>query len=242
MVHRRVDFKIKNNFLSKLKYKKANKIIAVSNQIKEILINSQIETQKIEVIHDSSPTTLNITRNFSKEKIKIGSLIALVPHKDPFNLIKAAKICIEKNKNLEFLVGGSGPLEGECKNLIKELKIEDSFKFLGYIEDNISFLKEIDIFVLPSKEEGLGSVLLEAMALKLPIVATDAGGISDLIKNNYNGFLVPKQDPKKLAEAILKLIENRELMETFSKNGFEFVKDFTSDKMAQKTLEIYEKL
>ncbi|MEF3279978.1 MAG: glycosyltransferase family 4 protein [Elusimicrobiota bacterium] len=246
VIHRRVDFKIKNNFLSRFKYRKADQIIAVSQAIKKQLIDEGFQDSNINLIYSSIDKDIflnlkNIKRRVSSNKIRIGSLIALTPHKDPFNLIKAAKICLEKNKNLEFLVGGKGQLKKECENLIKKLKIEENFKLLGYVEDNIGFLKSIDIFVLPSKEEGLGSVLIEAMACGLPIVATNAGGIPELITHNENGLIVPKENPQLMAEAILKIAGDSSLIKKFSLKSMELSQNYTTKSMAKKTLEVYEK-
>ncbi|MBP7796571.1 MAG: glycosyltransferase family 4 protein [Elusimicrobiales bacterium] len=243
IVHRRVDFKIKTSFLSRIKYTKADYIISISEAIKKILIEYGIDKNKIIVI----PSSFRLEKKelkkivFKDKKIIIGSLIALVPHKDPLNLIRAAKIVIESNNNCFFVVGGEGPLKDESAKLIKDLGITDNFQLTGYVEDNASFLNSLDIFILPSREEGLGSVLIEAMNFGLPLVGTDAGGIPEIIENGYNGFVVPRENPQKLAEAILMLIKDKELREKFGKNSFERSKNFTSEIMAKRTLEVYEK-
>jgi glycosyltransferase involved in cell wall biosynthesis len=253
VVHRRVDFKLKG-YLSKLKYNKANYIIAVSEAIKKILtenginhskitvINSSIDLEKIK-IQDKNIVKGKISEIYkiNKNNIFIGSLIALVPHKDPLNLIRAAKYVIEKYRNVEFLICGEGELEEKCEMEIKNLGISNNFHLLGYCDNNTEILNALDIFVLPSKEEGLGSVLIEAMAVGLPIVATDAGGIPEIIKNGINGIIVPKQNPKELAEALIKLIENENLRKELSQNAINYSKNFSSKIMTKKTLEVYEK-
>ncbi len=244
-VHRRVDFKIKNNFLSQIKYKKADIVISISNAIKNILIQSELPESKIVVISSSIDKTVlspNNIKNEKKDVIKIGSLIALEPHKDPLNLIKAANLCLKTNPNLIFLIGGEGSLKKGTDKLIKDFNIGDKVKLLGYVEKNMDFLKSIDIFVLSSKEEGLGSVLIEAMSVGLPLIGTNAGGIAELIKDNFNGLIVPKENPDELSKAILKMAEDEDMRLKFSKNSLEMVSEFTSDKMALKTLEVYEKI
>lgn len=243
IVHRRVDFKIKNNFLSKLKYKNADAIIAISSVIKKI-ISGFIPQEKIKLIPSSIDSKLltELSSKIQRDNVKIiGTLIALVPHKDPENLVKAARVVLEKYPDIEFLIGGEGNLRKKVENMIIEYGISDKVKLYGYVDDNINFFKSIDIFVLPSKEEGLGSVLIEAMACGLPIVATDAGGIPELIKDNYNGIIVEKQNPNKLAEGIIKLIENPELRKKISENAKEEAKKYSSRNMVIKTLEVYEK-
>ncbi len=139
-------------------------------------------------------------------------------------------------------MGGDGELKKEAEKLIREFNLEENVKLIGYVNDNINFLKSIDLFVLPSEKEGLGSVLIEAMAVGLPIIATNAGGIAEAVENNFNGYIVSKQNPQELAKAILKIASDKEIYERFSKNSYERVKNFTSDKMALKTLEVYEKV
>lgn len=243
IVHRRVDFKIKHSFFSRVKYTKADYIISISETIKRILMEYGIDKNKITVIPSSFRLEKKELRKivFKDNKIIIGSLLTFVPHKDPLNLIKAARIVIELNDNCFFVVGGEGSLKDEAAKLIKELGITDNFQLAGYVEDNQSFLNSIDIFVLPSREEGLGSVLIEAMNFGLPLVGTNAGGIEELIENGYNGFVVPKENPEKLADAILRLASDKNMIKEFSKNSLDKAKNFTSEIMAKETLEVYER-
>lgn len=242
VVHRRVDFKL-NSYFSRIKYNYANAIIVISNAIRNILETSEIDKSKIYLIPSSIPNDfidMNIQpRKFPNTKIVVGSLISLVEHKDPLNLIRAAKIVIDRTNNVFFEIGGEGYLMKECVRKIREYKLEKNVIMKGYIENNKDFLKNIDIFVLPSKKEGLGSSLLEAMAFALPLIGTNAGGIPEIIENNVNGIVVPKENPQKLAEAILKLISDKNLYENLSKNSLIRVKNYSSLKMALSTLEVY---
>jgi len=253
IAHRRVAFKLSNNFLTKLKHKKADHIIAISNKIKNILIESGLNENKISIIYSSIDLDIYYNHkenlreefknkfNISKEQILIGSLLAFSSDKDPLNLINAAKYVINSYPDVHFIIGGEGELFNKAKEKIKELNIENNFHLYGYCQKNISFLKSLDIFILPSREEGLGSVLIEAMACSLPLIGTDAGGIPELIENEYNGFIVPKENPEELSQAIIKLIKNPELRKKFSKNSFEKSKKYSSLKMAEETLKVYEK-
>lgn len=243
VVHRRVDFKL-NSYFSKIKYNHADAIIVISNAIKNMLEISGIDKSKIYLIPSSIPNDfieINIQpRKFPKGKIIVGTLISLVEHKDPLNLIEAAKIVIEKTNNIFFEIGGEGYLMEECIKKIREYKIEKNVIMKGYIKNNKEFLKNINIYVLSSKEEGLGSSLIEAMSFGLPLIGTDAGGIPEIIEDGVNGFVVPKENPQKLAEAIIKISNNKNLYEDFSKNSLEIVKTYTSEIMAKKTLNLYE--
>ncbi len=119
-------------------------------------------------------------------------------------LVDSAKIAIEKNPALVFLVIGKGPDLEETKILIDKLGIGENFKLAGFVsdEDLPSYYNAADFFVLPSKSgEGLPLVALEAMACGLPVIATKVGGINEVMIKDY-GRLVPPNDSESLAEAI----------------------------------------
>lgn len=251
IIHRRVDFSLKKSFLTKTKYKCASKIIAISNAIKSILIDYGIDENKISVI----PSAFELGNTTQKKSMKdelmrrfsipsnaflVGTLAALQPHKDPINLIKAAQICLKEDKNFFFFLAGEGPLKKECESEIERLAIANNFKLLSQIEENISFLKAIDLFLLSSRQEGLGSSIIEAMTCGLPIVATKVGGIPELVKDGLNGFLVEKENPYQLAQAIMKIKKNEELRRKFSTSSVEVSKEFSIDKMTEQTLKVYE--
>ncbi len=251
IVHRRVDFHLNRNPLTRLKYSGASKIIALSNAIKSILTDYGIDESKIIVIPSAFELNNAASAKSMREELNrkflippdaflAGTLAALQPHKDPFNLIKAAEICLKQDRNIFFLWAGEGPLKKECEHEAERLGIADSFKFIGQIEENISFLKALDIFILPSKEEGLGSSIIEAMACGLPVAATKAGGITELVKDGINGLLAQKENPVQLAEAVMKIRKDSELRKKFSASSLELSKDFSIDKMAEKTLKVYE--
>ena len=110
-------------------------------------------------------------------------------------------------------------------------------------EDAMSTLQESNVLALPSRMESLPTAVKEAFFLKTSVVATNVGGVPELIQNNENGILVPPNDPKKLADAINSILENKELAQKFVNNGYEFVtNNLTWDVVMPKYLEFYEKL
>lgn len=251
---RRVDFGIKQNFFSKFKYKTKllDKIVCISGAIKNVLLNDGIDENKLTIIHsginikkfDSVIPLENFKQslNIPKENIVIGTISALVGHKDYPNLLNAAKIVLEKKSNITFCAVGDGKNEKEIKELYKKLKLGENFIFTGYRNDVGQFLKMFDIFVMASKKEGLGTSILDAQAVGLPIVATKTGGIPEIVKNNVNGLLVEPQNFLSLANAIIELIEDKEKRLKLGKTALETVRNFDINITVEKNIGLYKKI
>nr|MQY69267.1 glycosyltransferase [Bacillota bacterium] len=135
---------------------------------------------------------------------------------------------------------GDGELREKMESLVKELEIKDNVVFTGSREDIPKILKVMDIFVLPSLWEGLPIVLLEAMASKKPIVATDVIGNKEVVVDGKTAFLVPPKNPGRLAEKIISLIKNKPLREKFGESGRRRVEEtYPLDRMVKETEEVY---
>jgi glycosyltransferase involved in cell wall biosynthesis len=258
IAHRRVDFVPHRGWSSKFKYGKAHRVIAISAPVKNIMLSLGLSQEKISVVNstidlDETPWEDGGFEKYREEARRaiaqrfaipceaqwIGSLIALVPHKDPENFAKAAALVRETHPEAHFLLAGAGALAGEIRRLIRILGIEDRFHLLGHYDDPYELLSALDIFVLPSSEEGMGSVLIEAMNSRLPIVATRAGGITDVIEDRANGLIARVKDPADLAAAQVELLENPPLKHRISEEGHRRRLNFSSPKMAELILKIY---
>ena len=131
----------------------------------------------------------------------------------------------------------------ELREQAKEIHVEDMVFFLGFREDVPQILNSLDMFVLSSYLEGMGSSLMDAMACRLPIVATRVGGIPEVVKHGQTGLLVSPRSPKSLAKAILKIYEDKELAQRLGQKGYEIVhRKFSAESMAMKAIELYEEL
>jgi glycosyltransferase involved in cell wall biosynthesis len=138
-----------------------------------------------------------------------------------------------------------GPRLGEYRTHAKRLKIDDRVRFLGFVEHSVlpQYYAEADLLVLPSRRESFGLVLAEAMACGLPVVATTAGAIPEVVEDGVTGVLVPPDDPKALANAVLSLLSDRPRLQAMGSAGVERVRErFTWDKVAQRVIEGYHKV
>jgi glycosyltransferase involved in cell wall biosynthesis len=173
----------------------------------------------------------------------IGHLGRLAGEKGQAYLIEAMRYLKTDFPQVTLLVGGSGILQEELKNYAKALSVENKIRFLGNIENSIEFFSNIDIYVHPSLYESQGLAIMEAMASKKPVIATDVGGISDLVKHNQTGILVPPRDAKALADAIINLIQDATLAKNLAEGGFERIsREYSADNMVKNYQNLYERL
>ena len=247
VVSRRVDFHINKNPLSKRKYY----FLTVSNRIKEVLIEdgvdpekvitvySGIDLKKFETIGDRDRLVYEF--DLKPDTVVIGNIAALVDHKDQETLLRAIPL-IRTEQNFRFFLVGDGELESKLKHLAKELNILDKVIFTGFRNDIIDFYALFDIFTLTSKEEGLGTSVLDAMANSLPIVATNGGGIGEMLQNENGALLTSVGDYAALAQHYKTLIESQSLRKEYGNKNKEFVKAFSVENTIQKTIQVYKSL
>lgn len=254
IISRRVDFPLKKNYFSRQKYmKNIDAIIAISDGVKQVLIDGGVDSGVIQVIPsgiDFSPfeqaTSKDYLRrelSFEEDDFLVGIVAHLADHKGHRYLVQASKILKENAPKIKVIVVGEGPLRMDLNKQVKELHIEDMVFFLGFREDIPQILASLDVFVLSSYLEGLGSSILDAMASRLPVVATRVGGIPELVVNGKTGLLVPPRNPSALAQAILKLYHDRNLSSHLGQKGYEIVhQKFSAESMANKIIDLYKKL
>ena len=254
VISRRVDFPLQNNVFSRRKYlRDVDVIIAISEGVKKVLLESGVPARLVEVIPsgiDLSPFRevesrdfLHREFSFAPDNYLVGIVAALEDHKGHTYLIQASKILKSQAPKIKIIVVGSGSLRWELDKQVQKLGVEDIVLFLGFREDVPRILASLDLFVLSSHLEGLGSSILDAMASRLPIVATQTGGIPEVVIHRETGLLVPPRNPSALAEAILKLYRDRDLAERLGKKGFEVVyQKFSAEAMAEKVMDLYQRL
>ncbi len=239
---RRVDFMQKK--ITKLKYILTDKVVSVSDAVANILY--QRFNVVSEVIYDA--VDVNLIHRVDEEKVKmikkqygpliVGNIGALTSQKDHKTLIEAAALL---PKHITFLVLGEGPLRNQLEAYVKQNNLEKNFFFVGFKEDIYNYLAAIDCFVVSSEYEGLCSSILQAFLFSKPVIATDAGGVRELIGKN-RGLLVPIKNPRALANAILTILKDVILLNEIVRNSRNFVDSFYIDNVSVKYKSLYENI
>jgi len=247
----RTDKRPKRRIMNRILSKITDKIVAVSEDVKEDIIRyDSIDPSKIEVIPNGidverfnpEKNTTDIRKEFSLEEddIVIGFVGRIVPAKGLEYLLNALPYLNEEFKSIKLLIVGEGSLVEELKERAKKNNIFDNILFIGRRRDIPEILASINIFVMPSIAEGLPNALLEAMAMGKPIVTTEVGGIPEIVKNGFNGLLVPPRDTLSLSKAIKELIGNDRLAAKLGQAARDLVHDNLSIKaIAQKWQSLY---
>ena len=173
----------------------------------------------------------------------IGTVAVLEKRKGHRFLLEAAAHLKRQGERLTYRLAGDGSQKERLERLAQTLGLQEEIDFLGFVTDVPAFLSSIDVFVLPSLFEGLGVAVLEAMAAARPVVATDAGGLSELVADQHTGLLAPPGDSLSLARAISQLISQRDRMRRMGENGRARVQEhFTMEQMAKKNEAYYYEL
>lgn len=225
----------------------AKKIVALSKGVKVDLVeNFKIRKDKIEVIYN--PVEVEKIKKLSLEKVDdltiskdekvIIAVGRLVEQKDFITLIRSMPLVLEKTK-AKLIILGKGPLEFKLKKLSEDLEISDNIEFLGFRNNPYKYMFNADLFVLTSKWEGFGHVIVEAMATGTPVIATDCdSGPVEIIKSNKYGVLVPVGNQKKLSKKIIELLKDEKKLKVYKKYGYLRAKDFDASNIVLQ----YEKL
>ncbi len=250
LVTRRVDFAPNANFWTRWKYRRADRIVAISDCIRQVLEDFGVDSKRIKIIYsaqdprrlDQTPTSLTELGMSAGSRVLLCPA-ALVGHKDHATLIWAMKDIVQQKPEVHLLLAGEGERRGAIEAQVSELGIAGNVHLLGYRKDVPALMKSADLLVLSSKMEGLGSTIIEAMFCGLPIVACASGGIPELVKNEETGLLVPAQDSHAFAQAVIRLLNDKEFANRLALQAKDFAqKNFHVDSMVSQYIALYEEL
>jgi len=258
IVHRREDFPLSNTLSINAKYSTAQKVIAVSDAVRAILHSSGVPPEKTAVVRDCVPLTgfpwdgkglaefrktararLFADLSIPEDSFCIGAVTALESHKDPLSFIRSMPEVLLEVPWTHFVLSGSGPLQDEVKRLAMDLKIAHRLHLIGSHADPLALVGAFDMLTVSTWGEGMGGLVLEAMAAGTPVVASRAGGLPEIIEDGVNGVLVNPRSPLELAKSQVKLLKDAALRARLAAAGFERRKVFSSENAAARVLEIY---
>jgi len=258
-IHSDFNLDFKDNFYKRIVYTTLNKwalkkfdyYIAISDAFKDMLVDRGFSHEEIFTVYngiDMNTPLENINKEDfynrfgidSKNKIFVGIIARLDKVKDHETFLKAAKEVVDINSSVEFILAGEGNDEKKLKTLVNELGIKNNVHFVGFLKDQYSFYNSIDINVLTSISESFPYAVLEGALMKKPVITTNVGGLSQLVEDDINGFLIEVGDYKKLANKILYLVENKEKRIIMGENLYQKVKNnYSSESLAKVHEEIY---
>lgn len=227
-------------------------VIAISSQVKEhLLLDFKLDERKISVINNGIDTA-SFGDFSAREKTRrelgvndaflVGIIARLSDVKGHTYLIQAMRIVLKDCPSAKLLIVGEGKTGRALVEQVNDLGIGDKVIFLAQAQNNRDILSAMDVFVMPSLQEGLGLALMEAMAQGLAVVGSSVGGIKTLIRDKENGLLVEPADSAGLARAIIKLFSDQPLRGELGMKARKFIMDnFSAAKMAEETERVYKK-
>ncbi|MFA5389545.1 MAG: glycosyltransferase family 4 protein [Candidatus Omnitrophota bacterium] len=232
-----------------------DKVIAISDAVRENLINYfKVDEGRVALIYNGVDAD-RFLRDFSeeeKEKIRagfgikkgrkvIGMIARFTPDKGHDTLLYALAEIVKQRPDVQLMFVGDGDKRREAIELSRKLNLSENVTFAAPQLNTADALAVMDIFMFtPERREGLGLALLEALAAGKPVVATNVGGISSVVENGINGFLVEPSKPGPLAVSVLRLLSDKELCARMAQAGIKTVAEkFSMAAMAEKTEEVY---
>jgi len=254
VLSRRVDFAVSSNPFSRWKYNHPSirKIVCVSEKIREVTGRDIRDTGKLCVVYDGidlekfnpsqKRSLLHDEYQLPAGTRLIGNASALADHKDYYTFVDTAERVLRREKKVRFIIFGDGAEKQHIENYIAEKQLEKSVILAGFRNNIPELLPELDIFLMTSLTEGLGSILLDAFASGVPVVATRAGGIPEIVSHNKTGLLAPLQDSALLSHHVCALLEDAGLCDRLRQDALTHVRNFSKETMARQTMNVYEEV
>ncbi len=240
---RRVDFHLRRRGF----WARADRVIAISRAVASILIEDGIRPERVVVVHSGialdtvgrvAPMGIRSRLGLPAEAILAVNVAALVPHKDHATLLQAAAHLRQRCPGLHWVVAGEGDLRPQLEALRESLSLTDRVHLIGQVEDPLPLIADANFFVMSSREEGLGTSVLDAMAAGIPVASTTAGGLPEMLGDGA-GLLVPPSNPEALADAVVRLVSEPALRAGLIERARAAVQRFSADRMATEVRTVY---
>lgn len=247
VVARRVDFPLHANMGTRWKYGRAREIIAVSRAVADIVATAGLGVP-VTVIHDATDVARVAAPADATTLASLGvpagaplvvQVAQLVPHKDPLTFVRAIAVAQRHVPALHALLVGDGPLRGDVEREVAEQGLSRVLHVVGYRTDADALLAAADVVTLSSREEGMGSVLLDAFVFGRPVAATRAGGIPEIVHECETGLLVSAGADDALGRAIALLLTDHALANRLGTTARASAQAFSIDAITTKTRDVY---
>lgn len=246
VVSRRVIFSVKT--IAKYRHPMVRRILAVSQAVGDQLIKQDIDASKIAVVHsgvevDREVQAIDIrhTLGLDKETVVLICVAALAPYKGHDTLISGFAHAVDQtDKSIHLvLVGGDAGKQLAIRHQIEELGLANSVTLVGYQSDPWSWLAASDIAIFASEKEGLGTSVIDAMALGIPVISTAIDGLATTVIDQQTAIAIPPQDPDAISRAIQHLLSSPQLQSSLVQGARQHVQRFSVRHMVDKTIEVY---
>ncbi len=243
IVTRRVDFPLRRRGL----WSRADRVIAISDAVARVLEADGIDSRRVVVVHSgvdlaeaaaATPLGLRSQLGLPERSPLAVNVGALVAHKDHATLLRTAALLRDRLPALHWAIAGEGPLRQELETLRDQLGLRDCVYLLGHVPEPLRLVADADVFVMSSREEGLGTSVLDAMACGIPVASTTAGGLPEMLADGAGLLVLPGQ-PALLAEAVARLVTDAELRRSVREQALEVVQRFSARRMAEQVGTVY---
>lgn len=219
-----------------------NGVVCISEEVKKNLVKCFPENRIFIVYSGMEKDEIFVPQPswYKKDKFIIGNIGHLLPYKDHITLIRGFYEFLKIYPEAVLVIIGEGKERKKIEKLITELKIESKVFLTGFLPDAGAYIKYFSVFVITSAHtEGLCSSVIDSFMKKVPVIATDAGGIKELVKNNETGILIKIKDPESLKKALIKIKEDKEFVKYITQKAYQYSFQFTAEKMAERNLGVY---
>lgn len=240
---RRVDFPLRRRGF----WGRADRVIAISGAVADVLRADGIAPERISVIPSgislddaraAVPLGIRERLGLPASATIAANVAALVGHKDHATMLRAAGILRDVLPGLHWVVAGEGPLRAEIERRCEESGLAGRVHLLGHIRDPVRLIADANVYVMSSNQEGLGTSVLDAMALGIPVASTAAGGLPELLSDG-SGLLVPPGDSAALADAVRRIVTDPALGAALIGRASIAVQRFTAGRMADDVVTVY---
>jgi len=250
--HRRVDFPIRGHALSRWKYSRGpDRLVAISENVRRVLLGDGIAADRIALIPSGidletppPPEGPGLRRRAEAPAgaAVVLTIASLADYKDHPTLIEAASRLKAREPMTRWAVCGAGGLLEPIRREVERRGLSGRIRYLGNVPGARGLLPQADVFCLSSKTEGLGTSVLDAMAAGVPVAATAAGGIPEMIEHEVTGLLAPVGDGAALAAAVDRLLDDRPLARRLADAALDRVRDFDIERTIERTEALYREL